>query len=151
MRFVIGLLAAFVLLSTPLSLPGARASEPAVDIKLLSVASWLGQIEPVTTGDGRSLGGAALLGAYWQAQRDASTLAVGTGNSFGSSPPISNLFSDRPAKEAMNLIGFDVDTLGNDNFDHGIDYLQRAIDSASFDFVAANLEGLQDNLRGVES
>ena len=152
MRLMVGLLAALLVLSTPgaMSLPGAQASEPAVEIKLLSVSAWLGQIEPMAAADGQSVGGASLLGAYWQAQRDAGTLSLGSGNSFGSSPPISNLFDDRPAIEAMNLIGFDVDTLGNDNFDHGIDYLQHAINAAHFDFVAANLEGLEDNLTGVE-
>ena len=152
MRLLFGLLVTLVVLSAGVARPAQEVGSTgaAVDLELFSVSNWLGQLEPLTSSEGSSIGGAALLGAYLRAERDASTLTLATGNSFGSSPPISNLFDDLPAVEAMNLMGFDADTLGSDNFYHGIAYLQRAINVAQFDFVAANLEGVEDNLRDVQ-
>lgn len=49
----------------------------------------------------------------------------------------------------MNLMGFDVDTFGNHNFDRGIAHLQQMIDLAEFQYVSANLKNVEDNLTGV--
>jgi 5'-nucleotidase len=51
---------------------------------------------------------------------------------------------------AMNLMGFDVDTFGNHNFDRGIGHLQEMIDLAEFQYVSANLKNRDDNLTGVK-
>ena len=47
-------------------------------------------------------------------------------------------------------MGFDVDTLGNHNFDRGIDHLQEMIRLAEFKYVSANLENRKENLTGVK-
>jgi 5'-nucleotidase len=106
-------------------------------------------LEPLSTQDGVEVGGAAALAAYWQSERTPTTLTLGAGNSFGTSPPISNLFGDVPAVRAMNLMGFDADTLGDDNFDGSLPPLQHLINIANFDFVVSNLERLEENLQGV--
>lgn len=51
----------------------------------------------------------------------------------------------------MNLMGFDVDTFGNHNFDKGISHLQQMINLANFQYVSANLKNLDDNLSGVKA
>ena len=53
---------------------------------------------------------------------------------------MSNFFDEVPVIEAMNLMGFDVDTFGNHNFDRGIDHLQDMIDLADFQYFSANLK-----------
>ncbi|MGE0056456.1 MAG: bifunctional UDP-sugar hydrolase/5'-nucleotidase [Dehalococcoidia bacterium] len=131
--------------------PASNAAEnTTVELNLVSLAAWTGQVDP-SSGDAGPTGGAATLAAYWQNERAANpnTLVLGTGNSFGTSPPISNLFADEPAVFAMNAMGFDADALGNDNFDHGVAYLQRLLTIADFPFIAANLTNVDQNLSGV--
>ena len=50
------------------------------------------------------------------------------GDSFGgATPPISNFFEDRPGVDAMNLMGFDVEALGNHTFDRGEAFLRSVL------------------------
>ncbi len=46
---------------------------------------------------------------------------------------LSNLFNDEPAIEAMNLIGLDVQTVGNHEFDAGQDELLRRLEGGCLD------------------
>jgi 2',3'-cyclic-nucleotide 2'-phosphodiesterase (5'-nucleotidase family) len=61
-----------------------------------------------------------------------------------------NSFNEEPAVEAMNLMGFDVDTFGNHNFDKGVTHLQQMRELAEFDYVAANLRNVEENLPGLK-
>ena len=54
-------------------------------------------------------------------------LEVAGGDSFGgATPPISNFFEDKPTPPIMNMMGIDVDALGNHNFDRGRSSCERA-------------------------
>ncbi|MBA3521530.1 MAG: metallophosphoesterase, partial [Gemmatimonadales bacterium] len=44
-----------------------------------------------------------------------------------------------PIVEAMNLAGYDIATLGNHDFDWGVPALYRALRSAAFPYVSANI------------
>ncbi|MCW5720173.1 MAG: bifunctional 2',3'-cyclic-nucleotide 2'-phosphodiesterase/3'-nucleotidase [Devosia sp.] len=44
-----------------------------------------------------------------------------------------------PILAAMNVLGYDAATLGNHEFNYGLDYLDRALQGAQFPFVSANL------------
>ncbi len=44
-----------------------------------------------------------------------------------------------PVVEAMNVLGYDAATLGNHEFNYGVDYLLDSIDGANFPFVSANV------------
>ncbi|PNB76876.1 2,' 3'-cyclic nucleotide 2'-phosphodiesterase, partial [Pseudomonas sp. FW305-BF6] len=60
-------------------------------------------------------------------QREATspnTLLVHAGDMIGGSPLISALFQDEPTVEVMEAMGFDVGTVGNHEFDEGIDELK---------------------------
>lgn len=126
------------------------APHTTVDIQLVNVSDWHGQLDPLVVGS-TQIGGAAVLSTYFQNERTANpnTLTLTAGDAVGATPPISNFFADVPTIEAMNLMGFDVDTFGNHNFDGGIARLQSHIDLAEFDYVSANLHGRDDNLTGV--
>ncbi|HEX2029937.1 MAG TPA: 5'-nucleotidase C-terminal domain-containing protein [Actinomycetota bacterium] len=127
--------------------PGASAApRQPVKIQLLNVSDWHAQLDPIS-----GVGGAAVLSSYWNAERAANpnTLTLTAGDAFGASPPLSNYFNEEPAVRAMNLMGFDADTLGNHNFDRGIGHLQQMIDLAEFEYVSANLKNVEDNLSGV--
>ena len=47
-----------------------------------------------------------------------------------------------PAVEAMNLIGYDVATPGNHEFDYGPAAFERAVTAATFRYVSGNIRGL---------
>jgi 2',3'-cyclic-nucleotide 2'-phosphodiesterase (5'-nucleotidase family) len=123
------------------------AEQDTVDIQLLTIADWHGQLDPVN-----GIGGAAVLSAYFQQERAANpnSLTLTAGDAYGASPPLSNYFAEEPAVRAMNLMGFDADTFGNHNFDRGVGHLQQMIDLAEFQYVSANLRNRDDNLTGVE-
>jgi 2',3'-cyclic-nucleotide 2'-phosphodiesterase/3'-nucleotidase len=44
-----------------------------------------------------------------------------------------------PIIAAMNTLGYDAATLGNHEFNYGLEYLDKALDGAEFSFVSANL------------
>nr|WP_308639931.1 bifunctional 2',3'-cyclic-nucleotide 2'-phosphodiesterase/3'-nucleotidase [Paenibacillus silvisoli] len=44
-----------------------------------------------------------------------------------------------PVYKAMNLMGYDVATLGNHEFNYGLDYLNQAIKGAKFPYISANV------------
>lgn len=44
-----------------------------------------------------------------------------------------------PIVAAMNTLGYDAATLGNHEFNYGLDYLDRALEGAGFPFVSANV------------
>jgi 2',3'-cyclic-nucleotide 2'-phosphodiesterase (5'-nucleotidase family) len=128
-----------------------------VTIQFLNVSDWHGQLDPVG-----GVGGAAVLSTYFQQERaqNPNTLTLTAGDAYGATPPLSNFFDEVPAVYAMRMMGFDVDTFGNHNFDRGIDHLQQMIDIVNapaggehpgtpFRYVAANLQNRDDNLSGV--
>jgi 2',3'-cyclic-nucleotide 2'-phosphodiesterase (5'-nucleotidase family) len=130
------------------STTGAKAAPHAtVNIQLLNVSDWHGQLDPVN-----GVGGAAVISSYWKADRLANpnSLTLTAGDAVGATPPLSSFFADEPAILAMNLMGIQVDTFGNHNFDGGISRLQSQIELADFPYVSANLQNRDDNLTGVE-
>ena len=44
-----------------------------------------------------------------------------------------------PVIQGMNLLGFDCSTLGNHEFNYGLDFMFKVLDGAKFPFVCANL------------
>lgn len=142
---VVGMLVA--ILAGSASAPVFAAAHETVDIQIINVSDWHGQLDPIS-----GVGGAAVLSAYFQNERAANpnTLTLTAGDAVGATPPVSSFFGDVPTIQAMNMMGFQVDTFGNHNFDGGITHLQSQIDLANFDYVSANLLNRDANLTGVE-
>jgi hypothetical protein len=118
-----------VLLGLLLVAACARPGEAPGDVRTVSIVAisdWHGQLDPITlTIDGRPrrVGGAPALKAYFDQERSrkpGATLVVTAGDAFSGTPPSSRFFDDVPAVEAQNLMGIDVDTLGNHNFDTAV-------------------------------
>ncbi|HSK14621.1 MAG TPA: 5'-nucleotidase C-terminal domain-containing protein [Gaiellaceae bacterium] len=151
---VLGLILA--LAASAASAPPAGKGPPPkpelVEIQILNVSDWHAQLDPISVSGVGNVGGAAVLSSYFQADRAANpnTLTITAGDAYGAAPPLSSLFDEVPAVLAMNLMGFDVDTFGNHNFDRGIAHLQQMIDLAEFQYVSANLANRDDNLTGVK-
>jgi len=141
----------------------AKPVQTPVTLQFLSLSDWHGQLDPLDVfGVGRR-GGASVISTYWQADRatNPNTVTLTGGDDFGASPPLSNFFDERPAVLAERMMGIQVSTLGNHNFDRGISHLQEMIDLAGastsaatpgspYEYVAANLKNRDENLDGVE-
>ncbi|HVL80374.1 MAG TPA: 5'-nucleotidase C-terminal domain-containing protein, partial [Actinomycetota bacterium] len=140
-----------LLLGLLMPLPAGAAPRPLVEVQVLSISDWHGQLDPISVAGTGNVGGAAVLSSYWKAERsrNPNTLTLTAGDAFGATPPLSSFFDEEPTVKAMNLMGLGADTLGNHNFDRGLPHLQRMIDLARFPFVAANLRDLESNLTGV--
>ncbi|MCI0344266.1 MAG: 5'-nucleotidase C-terminal domain-containing protein [Chloroflexi bacterium] len=137
---------------------GARAIPgETVDLQILDISDWHGQLDPLN-----GQGGAAVLSTYFAADRanHPNTLTLTAGDDVGATPPLSTFFEDTPAILAERMMGIQVATFGNHNFDHGVGRLQDHIDLAAstdpavpgapFRYVAANLANRDANISGVE-
>lgn len=131
----------------PFSTASAAPRKP-VDIQVLTVSDWHGQLDPIG-----NVGGAAVLSTYFKNERTANpnTLLFTAGDAVGATPPISAFFQDTPTIEVMRLMGFNADTLGNHNFDAGLGRLRDQVALAGsttaagtpFTYVSANLTNLE--------
>jgi 2',3'-cyclic-nucleotide 2'-phosphodiesterase (5'-nucleotidase family) len=160
-RGSVATLAFLLVLGTGL-LPAEAGPRQPVELQFLNVSDWHAQLDPLPVSGIGDVGGAAVLSSYWNADRaeNPNSLTLTAGDAFGASPPLSNFFEEVPAVLAMRMMGFDVDTFGNHNFDRGIGHLQQMIDLAAaspssqpgepFRYVSANLRNRDDNLTGVE-
>lgn len=128
--------------------------DPIVNLKVLGINDFHGQLSPRAVG-ARPAGGAAVLAAYLKAaaaSADDGSLIIHAGDHVGASPPNSALLQDEPAIGVLNLLanrycfapGFAwpginwgralqqprcnvVGTLGNHEFDEGVTEMLRLI------------------------
>jgi 2',3'-cyclic-nucleotide 2'-phosphodiesterase (5'-nucleotidase family) len=154
----VAVVAALLAIASIITSVNAAARKP-VEIQILNVSDWHGQLDPLVINN-VNVGGAAALAAYFQQERAANpnTLTLTAGDGVGATPPVSSFFEDIPAIQAMRLMGFQADTLGNHNFDAGLARLQGQIDLAGstteagkpFVYLSANLKNVKDNLTNVK-
>ncbi len=102
----------------------------AIDVQLLSINDFHGNLEPPGGSSGRIVsagvttdaGGVEYLATHLrqlEAANPQNTLIVSAGDNIGASPLISGFFHDEPAIEALNALGLDVSSVGNHEFDEG--------------------------------
>ncbi len=124
--FVAALAVALFGLHARADTPAGEAAAPsgAVNLRLLGVNDFHGHLQP----PGPGVGGAPWLTSHLDdATIPGHTIRVHAGDMVGASPLISSWFHDEPSIEAANLMGFDVGTVGNHEFDEGGDELLRLI------------------------
>ena len=118
------------------------------EIDILDISDYHGQLVPLTEasdsfGPVFPIGGAAFLKPWFDAYRAENpgrSITLTAGDAVGATPPISAAFGDKPTIELMNMMGFDLDGLGNHNFDRGEQYLRNElIPLARFKYVSANI------------
>lgn len=116
----------------------ATPSKPPVVVNLVAINDFHGHLDQekfslTRAADPTPLqvdgGGIEVLGSYLQAwrQEDKDLVFVGGGDLIGASPGISSLFADEPTLQGLGRLGLRVSALGNHEFDHGIQELQRQI------------------------
>jgi 5'-nucleotidase len=149
--------------AVPAVTSAAKPDRPAktVDVQLLAINDFHGNLLPPAGSSGRVgttlAGGVEYLATHIRALEATSphTLEVAAGDLIGASPLLSAAFHDEPTIEAMNALGLDVTSVGNHEFDEGVDELLRmqnggchpvdgCLDGddfagANFPFLAANV------------
>ncbi len=123
-----------------------------IEVQILGVNDFHGQLNVTGQVDGETVGRADYLAAYVKKYRKQNphTLLVHAGDMVGASPPVSSLLMDEPTIEILNKMRFDVGTLGNHEFDRGVKEMKRLIDGgyhpetgyfsgAKFPYTVANV------------
>lgn len=107
-----------------------------VTLNLVAINDFHGNLEPskytyvdAATGKSETLragGIEALSGALaaWR-KEDRDLLFIGAGDLIGASPALSSMWADEPSIEAMNLMGLQMSSVGNHEFDQGRKELLR--------------------------
>ena len=115
----------------------AERSATPLAVKIIALNDFHGALEPpgqsvpVTSPSGETVnvpaGGAAhLASAVAQLKaRNPNNLVVAAGDLTSASPFVSSQFLDEPSILALNLIGLDLNAVGNHEFDRGPDELKR--------------------------
>lgn len=108
-------------------------SQRYIPIQLLGINDLHGQLNVTRKVNGKPVGRADYLAAYLRqrAAENKNTLLVQAGDMVGASPPVSALLQDEPTIEFLNRMGFDIGTVGNHEFDEGVNELLRLIHGGS--------------------
>lgn len=115
----------------------AACAPKADHLTLLHTNDTHSQVEPKSNGQG---GYARRMGLIAQErQADANLLLVDAGD-FCQGTPYFNFYHGRVEIDAMNLMGYDAATLGNHEFDNGLDTLAAVLATAQFPIVCANYD-----------
>ena len=125
-------------------------SEPLLDvaagetlITILHTNDTHSQIDPVDDTDKTygGKGGVARRATLVKRVRkeNPNTLLIDAGDVFQGTPYF-NFYKGEVEYKAMSLIGYDVVTLGNHDFDNGVEALVAAMKFAKFDFVSTNYD-----------
>lgn len=103
-------------------------------VQLLGINDLHGQLNVTRKVNGKPVGRADYLAAYLKqraAENPKNTLLVQAGDMVGASPPMSALLQDEPTIDFLNRMGFDIGTVGNHEFDEGLDELIRLINGGT--------------------
>ena len=104
---------------------------------------------PMDGGRFQGLGGAARRATLIRRVREANehVLLLDSGDIFQGTPYF-NFFGGELEFRAMTAMGYDVATLGNHDFDNGVDGLVAMLPEAGFEFVSANYDVSDSALAG---
>ncbi|MFM8368643.1 MAG: bifunctional metallophosphatase/5'-nucleotidase [Chloroflexota bacterium] len=163
----------FALLTAALQTSGVSADKPdVVEVQILAVNDFHGALDAALTKPSSTnqatwyyRGGAEYLTKFIQAAEatNPNTIKISAGDMIGATPLLSALFHDEPTIMAFNLMGFDLSTTGNHEFDEGWQELLRmdnggchptdgcfpgvpAFPGASFEYLSANVIRLDNGL-----
>lgn len=128
---------------SPISAPLLEVGPGEKLITILHTNDTHSQIDPLPSNDGQypDKGGVARRATLVKRIRkeNPNTLLVDAGDVFQGTPYF-NFYKGEVEYKSMSLIGYDVVTLGNHDFDNGVDALAAAMKFANFEFVSSNYD-----------
>jgi 5'-nucleotidase len=109
------------------------------------------QIEPLekNTRDANCGGYARRMGFIKQVREEHSNVLLVDAGDFSQGTPYFNFYRGRIEIEAMNRMSYDAATLGNHEFDNGIDTLTTILKEANFPIVCSNYDVTLSPLEGI--
>jgi 5'-nucleotidase len=133
-------LSAFALFATLCAAAPGKAQTPApVDLRILAINDFHGYLRPppggitiadpedrtkkITVPAGGAEHMATLVGQLRERHRNS--IFVAAGDLIGASPFLSAMFHDEPTIEALSMMGLEISSVGNHEFDEGKDELLR--------------------------
>lgn len=122
------------------------------ELIILSTTDTHSQVEPTskTASKNADMGGyARRMGLIRQERQQHPDLLLLDVGDFSQGTPYFNFFRGRIEVDAMNRMGYDAATLGNHEFDNGLDTLAMVIRLAHFPFVCANYDVAGTPLDGL--
>jgi 5'-nucleotidase len=112
-------------------------------ITILHTNDTHSQIDPLPANDRQypDKGGVARRATLVKRVREdnPNTLLIDAGDVFQGTPYF-NFFKGEVEYKSMSLIGYDIVTLGNHDFDNGVEALAAAMKFANFEFVSSNYD-----------
>ncbi len=122
--------------------PLLRAGAGETLITILHTNDQHSQIDPLPENDRNAgKGGVARRATLVKRVRaeNPNTLLIDAGDSFQGTPYF-NFYKGEVEYKAMSAIGYDIGTLGNHDFDNGVEGLAAAMKFAKFEFVSTNYD-----------
>jgi 5'-nucleotidase len=122
--------------------PLLQANKDETLITILHTNDQHSQIDPLPANDRNAgKGGVARRATLVKRIRaeNPNTLLLDAGDAFQGTPYF-NLYRGVVEYKAMTAIGYDIVTLGNHDFDNGVEALAEAMQYAKFEFVSANYD-----------
>lgn len=132
-----------LLLSPTLATAGGWLDKSVPKLTILHTNDWHSRIDPFPDDGGRNanLGGAIRRMRLIEQVRasEANVLLLDSGDIFQGTPYF-NFFAGELEMKLMSQMGYDVATIGNHDFDGGMENLASQMQHAEFEFVVANYE-----------
>lgn len=113
------------------------ACTPQDHLTILHTNDTHSQIEPKSNG---TCGYARRMGLIAQERKADPNLLLVDGGDYCQGTPYFNIYHGRVEIDAMNRMGYDAATLGNHEFDNGLDTLAAILQGAHFPVVNANYD-----------
>ena len=120
-----------------------------IKLSILHTNDMHSNIEPFTSGRNKGLGGMQQLSSMIKKVRsqEDNVMLLDAGDVFQGTPYF-NLFGGELEFKLMSEMGYDAITLGNHDFDNGIDGLVKQMKHANFSFISSNYDFTDTALEG---
>lgn len=122
------------------------ACTPQDHLTILHTNDTHSQVEPKANGQG---GYARRMGLIREERKADKHLLLVDAGDFCQGTPYFNFYHGRVEINAMNRMGYDAATLGNHEFDNGLDTLATVLKTAHFPIVCANYDFTGTAMEGV--
>lgn len=126
-------------------------SPASTTITILHTNDTHSQVEPIESGkrDGNHAGYARRMGLIQRERAQDEHLILVDAGDFSQGTAYFNLYHGRVEVDAMNRMRYDAITLGNHEFDNGVDTLAAVLKDANFAVVCANYDVQGTALEGI--